>query len=81
MIENRNFININTPSPRETVNPLSENLLRIMFKYCSYKDLLRLSEVSRQFNRLAKENDVIYRDVCDKIYCSQYMNYRYVYIM
>ena len=71
MIENRNFININTPLPKETVCPLSENLLRIMFKYCSYRDLLCLSEVSRQFNRLAKENDVIYRDVCDKIYCSQ----------
>lgn len=79
MLEKGNSKNFKLPDKSIKTYLLNDNLLRIMVKYCSFKEIINLSQVSKKFNKITKEMDIIYKDICNKVFCSNYMNYRYTY--
>ena len=54
----------------------NENLLEIMFKYCSIYDILNLSLVSKQFNRITQNFDYLFKNLINKLFFSNYENYK-----
>jgi hypothetical protein len=54
----------------------NENLIKIMFKYCSLHDILNLSLVSKKFNQIAQKFDYLFKELINNVFFSNYENYK-----
>ena len=54
----------------------NENLIKIMFKYCSLHDTLNLSLVSKKFNQIAQKFDYLFKELINNVFFSNYENYK-----
>ena len=54
----------------------NENLLELMFKYCSLYDILNLSLVSKQFNRITHNFDYLFKNLINKLFFSSFYIYK-----
>jgi hypothetical protein len=54
----------------------NENLINIMFKYCSLHDILNLSLVSKKFNQIAQKFDYLFKELINNVFFSNYENYK-----
>ena len=54
----------------------NENLINIMFKYCSLQDILNLSLVSKKFNQIAQKFDYLFKELINNVFFSNYENYK-----
>ena len=46
----------------------NENLINIMFKYCSLHDILNLSLVSKKFNQIAQKFDYLFKELINNFF-------------
>jgi hypothetical protein len=74
-MEKKNF----NPKIKDSIKNIylsNENLLNIMFKYCSFFDILNISLVSKKFYKIIQNLDNHFRDLINTIFFSNYENYK-----
>ena len=52
----------------------NENLINIMFKYCSLHDILNLSLVSKKFNQIAQKFDYLFKELIKNVFFLNFLN-------
>ena len=53
----------------------NENILKFIFDFCDFEDILSLSLVSKNFNNITKSLDYKFEEAIEKNYFSNYNNY------
>ena len=53
---------------------LNNDLIKSCFIFCSVEDILSLSLVCKQFYKITKELDFIFKEKCELNFCSNYNN-------
>ena len=53
----------------------NSNLLSIIFKYLSSNDILNISLVNKNFYKISKKFDYLFKDILIKNYASNYLSY------
>ena len=54
----------------------NKNLLSCILTYCSPKDLSKLRQVNKTFNKICLNNDIRWREECFKLYLTSNSNHR-----